>query len=142
VIVADRGNNRLQLLSFDGTSFNGLFDVHGGFNGPTGVSAYGGDRILVADTGNNAIKQVIPYAGESIVGELPGQQGTYNAPRGVAASGSDGSAKVGAGDTVIASHASASVERTGFIRPPPPCRWAARRRRRARTWPRPASAAG
>ena len=81
VIVADRGNNRLRLLSFDGVNFSGLFDVQGLFNGPTGVAAYGSDSILVADTGNNTIKRVIPHEHLPIIEETPdGPTGATQCP--------------------------------------------------------------
>ena len=83
VIVADTGNNRLQLLSFDGRSFGYLRSI-AGFAWPTGVWAYGSDRILVADTGANAIKELIPVAG-TYIGKI---YAPYNAPRGVAADAS------------------------------------------------------
>ena len=80
VIVADSGNNRLQRLSFDGRSFGYLRSFEG-FAWPTGVWAYGSDRILVADTGANVIKELIPVDG-TYVEKI---YAPYNAPHGVAA---------------------------------------------------------
>jgi len=82
VIVVDGGNNRLQLLAFDGQRFSHLKTVTGGFNGPTGAWAYGSDRILVADTGNNAVKELIPDGDSYIVKE---HREPLSEPRGVAA---------------------------------------------------------
>jgi len=80
LFVADSGNNRLQRLSFDGRSFGYLRSFEG-FAWPTGVWAYGSDRILVADTGANAIKELIPVDG-TYVEKI---YAPYNAPHGVAA---------------------------------------------------------
>ncbi len=80
VIVADAGNNRLELLSFDGRNFGYLRSI-GGFNWPTGVWAHGSDRILVADTGANAIKELIPEGGTYVEKVYA----PYSAPHGVAA---------------------------------------------------------
>ncbi len=55
VIVVDSGNNRLQVLGFDGTQFTYLRTLTGNFNAPTGVAAYHG-YIVVADTGSNLVK--------------------------------------------------------------------------------------
>lgn len=82
VIVVDRGNNRLQLLAFDGQRFSHLKTITGGFNGPTGVWAYGSDRILVADTGNNVVKELIGDGDSYIVKE---HREPLSEPRGVAA---------------------------------------------------------
>lgn len=84
VIVVDRGNNRLQLLGFDGQSFSYLATITGGFNGPTGAWAYGSDRILVADTGNNVVKELIPEGATYIVKEHRPPT-PFNEPRGAAA---------------------------------------------------------
>jgi sugar lactone lactonase YvrE len=86
VIVADTGNNRLQVLSFDGTNFGFVRSITANFNEPTGVAAYGSDRILVADTGNNKIK-VLNAAGNLLAeysAPNDGYTGTFNKPRGVA----------------------------------------------------------
>lgn len=84
VIVADAGNNRLQLLSFDGRAFGYLRSIDG-FNWPTGVWAYGSDRILVAETGANAVKEIVPEGGTYVAKEHGEQQTPFNAPHGVAA---------------------------------------------------------
>lgn len=83
VIVADVGNNRLQLLSFDGSSFGYLRSIEG-FTWPTGVWAYGADGILVADTGANAIVALAPDGG-AYTRQV---YAPYNAPHGVAADAS------------------------------------------------------
>lgn len=87
VIVADKGNNRLQVLSFDGTNFGFIRSITSGFNGPTGVAAYGSNRIIVADTGNSRVK-VFDATGNLLaeyVAPNDGHTGTFNQPRGVIA---------------------------------------------------------
>jgi regulation of enolase protein 1 (concanavalin A-like superfamily) len=87
VIIADKGNNRLQVLSFDGTNFGFIRSVAAGFNGPTGVAAYGSNRIIVADTGNNRVK-VLDATGNLLaeyVAPNDGHTGTFNQPRGLIA---------------------------------------------------------
>lgn len=56
VIVVDSGNNRVQILSFDGKDFTHLKSIRRGFKAPTDVAVYGSDYIVVADTGHNKIK--------------------------------------------------------------------------------------
>jgi DNA-binding beta-propeller fold protein YncE len=96
VIVADSGNRRLQVLSFDGANFGFLRSIvcpavpgiTAGFNGPTGVTTYGQDRIIVADTGNHTIKVLTREGSGFVVAEYSqpndGYTGPFNAPRGVA----------------------------------------------------------
>ncbi|MCX6028722.1 MAG: CSLREA domain-containing protein [Chloroflexi bacterium] len=89
VIVADRGNNRLQLLAFDGAGFSFVRSITGGFAGPTGVAAYGDGRIIVADTGHNLVKVLVPHGNDYVVADISapndGHTGPFNAPAGVAA---------------------------------------------------------
>jgi hypothetical protein len=86
VIVADQGNNRLVVLSYDGTEFGYLGSFDAGFSGPTGVAVDAWDHIVVADTGNNRIA-VLDGQG-SVLAEFTepndGYTGAFNAPRGVA----------------------------------------------------------
>jgi PKD repeat protein len=56
VVVVDSGNDRLQVLEFDGNTFSFLREITAGFDSPTDVAAYGSDRIIVADTGNDKVK--------------------------------------------------------------------------------------
>ena len=58
VIVADKGNSRLQIIDFDGNAFSFIRSIGVGLNEPTGVSAYCDDRILVANTGGNTIQML------------------------------------------------------------------------------------
>jgi hypothetical protein len=59
VIVVDRGNNRLQVLGFDGSHFTYKRTLTGGFNAPNNAASYLG-WLIVADTGNNQIKVLDP----------------------------------------------------------------------------------
>ncbi len=85
VIVADKDNNRLQVLSFDGSNFGFIRSISASFNNPTGVATYGSDRIIVADTGNNQVK-VLDAEGNLLAeytGPNDGRIGEFNQPRGV-----------------------------------------------------------
>jgi hypothetical protein len=70
VLVVDSGNNRVQVLGFNGSQFTYLRTLTGSFYEPTGVAAYLG-WIVVADTGNNLVKVLDPS------GAL---QGVYTTP--------------------------------------------------------------
>jgi DNA-binding beta-propeller fold protein YncE len=86
VLVADRGNNRLVVLSFDGTEFGYLDSFSAGFNAPTDVALDSQGNIAVADTGNNRVV-VLDAEGEftaEYTEPNDGYSGTFNAPRGVA----------------------------------------------------------
>jgi hypothetical protein len=89
IIVADYGNRRLQLLSFDGSAFGFVRSISTGPGEPIGVAAYG-DRIIFTDTANGTVKILIPQGDSYVVAEIPapndGHIGPFNAPRGVAAS--------------------------------------------------------
>jgi streptogramin lyase len=86
VIVADQGNNRLVVLSFDGTEFSYLDSFDAGFNGPTGVAVDARGNLAIADTGNNRI--ALLGSEGSVLAEFTepndGYSGAFNAPRGVA----------------------------------------------------------
>jgi hypothetical protein len=86
VIVVDRGNDRLQVLSYDGQTFSYLDTLTAGFDTPTGVAADASGNLAVADTGNNRI--VVLDAEGNFVAEYTepndGYTGSLNAPRGVA----------------------------------------------------------
>jgi len=86
VIVVDRGNSRLVVLSFDGQTLGYLDSYTAGFNAPTAVAVDARGNIVVADTGNNRI--VVLDAEGSFVAEYtePNDDytGSFNAPRGVA----------------------------------------------------------
>lgn len=86
VIVVDQGNNRLEVLSFDGQTFAYLDSYEAGFSAPTGVAVDAWGHIVVADTGNNRI--VVLDAEGNFMGEYTepndGYTGVFNAPRGVA----------------------------------------------------------
>jgi Concanavalin A-like lectin/glucanases superfamily/CARDB/NHL repeat/Galactose oxidase, central domain len=86
VIVTDRGNNRLQILSYDGQAFGYLDSYEAGFNAPTGVAVDAKGNIAVADTGNDRI--VLLNVEGNLLAEYTepndGYTGLFNAPRGVA----------------------------------------------------------
>lgn len=86
VIVVDRGNNRLALLSFDGEHFAYLDSFTAGFDNPTGVAADDLGNLAVADAGNNRI--VLLDAQGEFLAEYGGPDGAYagpfSSPRGVA----------------------------------------------------------
>jgi DNA-binding beta-propeller fold protein YncE len=86
VIVVDQGNDRLQVLSFDGQTFGYLTSFSAGFNAPSGVTVDASGHIGVADTGNNRIVVLGPTGNIMGVFVAPndGHVGTFNAPRGVA----------------------------------------------------------
>jgi DNA-binding beta-propeller fold protein YncE len=85
VIVADMGNNRLQVLSFDGTDWGYIRSITAGFLAPTGAAAGADGRILVADTGNNRV--VVLDAVGNLLAEYTepndGHTGLFNQPHGV-----------------------------------------------------------
>jgi len=86
VIVADRGNDRLVFLSFDGQAFSYLGSLSGWFEDPTGVAVDEAGWIYVADTGHDRIVRANP-AGTSIdliTEPNDGYTGPFEAPRGVA----------------------------------------------------------
>ena len=84
MIVVDRGNNRLQLLGFNGQAFT-TFRPLPGLQRPDRAWAYGSDRILIADTENNEVKELIPDDGAYVIKEHQAQPRPFSAPRGVAA---------------------------------------------------------
>lgn len=62
ILVADKGNNRVQAFSSSGsfiTKFTGL-------NQPRGIEVDSADRILVADTGNGRV-QILTWSGSTLV---------------------------------------------------------------------------
>jgi hypothetical protein len=99
VLVVDSGNNRLQVLSFDGTSFGFLREVTAGFSGPTNVATYGNAYLVVADTGNDEVK-VLDAASGGLLAEYgapnDGHTGGFHQPRGVVA---DNTARILVADT-------------------------------------------
>jgi len=54
LIVVDSGNNRLQVLNFDGINFK-----TGNFSQPYGVAVDLTGKIIVADTLNNRVVEII-----------------------------------------------------------------------------------
>lgn len=56
ILVVDRNNQRIQVLSFAGTNFSHVRTFTSGFNNPLGVTAYRDSHWIVADTANNRIK--------------------------------------------------------------------------------------
>jgi len=86
VIVADQGNNRLVVLSFEGTEFSYLDSFDAGFSAPAGVAVDPRGYLAVADTGNNRIVVLDPDGNFLAEFTAPndGYSGAFNAPRGVA----------------------------------------------------------
>jgi DNA-binding beta-propeller fold protein YncE len=86
VVVADQGNNRLVVLSFDGTEFSYSDSFDAGLNDPSGLAVDSRDNLVVADTGNNRIA-VLDREG-NFLSEFTepndGYTGPFSAPRGVA----------------------------------------------------------
>jgi len=59
VIVADTGNNRIQVFEADGTfvrKWGSTGTLDGQFNKPSGVTLASDRRVIVADTGNHRIQ--------------------------------------------------------------------------------------
>lgn len=54
VFVVDRGNNRIQVFTFNGDQFTPLQSVAAGFSEPVGIAVHD-EQVYVADTGNNRI---------------------------------------------------------------------------------------
>jgi hypothetical protein len=86
VLVADRDNNRLVVLSFDGAEFDYLKSVRAGFNAPESVALDALGNIVVADTGSNRVVVLDPEGRFLAEYTQPndGYTGPFNAPRGVA----------------------------------------------------------
>jgi sugar lactone lactonase YvrE len=102
IVVADCGNHALRRVSkagevstLAGNGEHGFADGQGDdarFNGPDGVALAVNDEIVVADTGNNAIRVVTPggavrtLAGNGEAGFADGQSAAarFNCPQGLA----------------------------------------------------------
>jgi len=86
VYVADQGNNRIVVLSFDGREFAYVGSLDAGLNSPTGVAVDTLSRIVVADTGNSRV--VVLDASGNLLAEFTeptdGYTGPFSAPCGVA----------------------------------------------------------
>jgi hypothetical protein len=84
IIVADNGNNRLQVLTFDGTDFGFVRAITASLNGPTGLATYG-DRVIVADTGNGKVKVLNAQGNllDEYSAPTDGRTGIFNQPHGV-----------------------------------------------------------
>ena len=86
VVVVDSGNDRLQVLAFDGDTFTATGQLMADFNAPSDVAIHGSDRLVVADTGNGSIK-VLDVGGALVsTHSAPDAAygGTFNVPHGVA----------------------------------------------------------
>jgi hypothetical protein len=86
VIVADQGNDQLQVLSFDGSQLAFVRRITAALDGPTGVTTHGADYLIVADTGNNRVKVLVGEGDHVTEYEAPndGHTGAFSQPRGVA----------------------------------------------------------
>lgn len=90
VYICDSGNNRIQVMDYDGNplfEFGSYGSGNGQFDNPYGVTN-DGTRVYVTDTGNNRVQYF------DLLGNYLGQWGTYgsgngefNAPKGIAADG-------------------------------------------------------
>jgi YVTN family beta-propeller protein len=88
ILVADRGNHRIQAFHSDGgfvSSYGSLGDGPGLFNDPAGLDVDRSGRILVADSGNDRL-QVLSFNGTSF-GYLHSISADLEAPIGVDAYG-------------------------------------------------------
>lgn len=85
VIVADKGNNRLQIIGFDGSAFSFIRSIGSSLSEPTGVSAYCDDRILVTNTGGNTVQIRSDDGGLLAEYSAPndGYTGAFSQPSGV-----------------------------------------------------------
>jgi hypothetical protein len=86
VIVADTGNDRLQVLTFEGGQFSTNRVITAELSAPGDVAADPLGRIVVADTGNDVVK-VLDASGELVdtfaEPDAP-YSGPFDAPRGIA----------------------------------------------------------
>ena len=88
IIVADTGNNRIQIFNSTGghlMSFGTFGSGNGEFSFPKGVAADITDRIIVADTNNQRI-QIFNSSGSFVTsfGGFGTGNGSFNTPSGVA----------------------------------------------------------
>lgn len=85
IVVVDRGNARLRLLEFDGTTLTPDREITAGFVAPTHVAAYG-PYLVVADSGAHALK--ILHRSGALLGTYTGPDaddgGLFLQPHGVA----------------------------------------------------------
>jgi hypothetical protein len=86
LIVADRGNNRVVALSFDGQGFGYLDSYQAGFAAPSGAAVDGSGRLVIADTGNDRVVVLAPDGAflAEFLAPKDGHCGRFLAPRGVA----------------------------------------------------------
>lgn len=71
VLVVDSANDRVRVLSFDGTGLDFVRALIADFDKPTGVATYGGGYIIVADTGNILVADTGNKRVVSILEALP-----------------------------------------------------------------------
>jgi hypothetical protein len=86
VIVADTDNDRLQVLSYDGSTFTVTQIITAGMSGPRDVAVDGWGRIAVADSGNNLVRLFNPDGTLRETFDRPDSpySGPFNDPCGVA----------------------------------------------------------
>jgi hypothetical protein len=86
VVVADTGNDRLQVLSFDGSTFTVTQVITAGLNGPRDVAIDPWGRIVVADSGNDLVRLFDPDGVLQATFDQPDPpySGPFNDPCGVA----------------------------------------------------------
>jgi sugar lactone lactonase YvrE len=94
VFAADKGNNAVyEILAGTGGAAAGtvnssstVIPVGSGFSKPNGVAVDGSGNVFVADSGNNAVKQIVSAGGYTTVNILGSG---FSSPKGVAVDGSD-----------------------------------------------------
>jgi|GEM_PF-4813204 len=86
VYVADTGNDRVQILAFDGSYMGQLAAPPEGWNGPAGVAVSNdGSRVFVSDTGRNRIVMAdSDGAYIRTIGETGSADAQFLSPRGLA----------------------------------------------------------
>ena len=64
ITVTDTGDRTVQVFSGDGTylrSFGRKGNKQGEFDYPSGITIHETNNIIIADTGNNLMKQAVDY---------------------------------------------------------------------------------
>ncbi|MEZ4770499.1 MAG: CARDB domain-containing protein [Caldilineales bacterium] len=114
VWVADRGNGRIQVLHFDGSTLTSLGTLAAGLVEPHSLAATPEGWLLASDTGDNRVKLLDPdgVVRRSWRGPTDGQPGQFSFPAGIALTP--------AGDAVVADRDNGRVVR--IVQPTAPLR--------------------
>jgi DNA-binding beta-propeller fold protein YncE len=67
------------VLSYDGKDFDFIRLIEAGLREPIGVASYQG-ALIVADTGNDLVKAIIPEGNIQVVFVFPGPNDDYTGP--------------------------------------------------------------